>query len=419
MGIDTDCNGSACGEAVWSYDFPGPGNQYLTGVATDASGNIYLAGSVGGSMTIGTHTIVSNGASNVNAFVAKFDPSGNFVWGGNYGDGANAQVATGIAVDGSGNVTIAGWFLGSIVFGTKTLTGSTTNPETFVAQFDASGNPSWAFAFGSTSEQQEANGVGVDGSGNVYVTGYFTGTLSFGTTSVTASGTQDLFVVKLNSQGTAVWSVHSGIGGWTAAGNAIAVDATGNAFVAGQLMGAYVERLSSSGMQSWAQSWGNDNTYASAIALDGMENAYVTGTGSLGSPGSTFVMKVDVLGNQKWEIGGNAYGGLAIAADTMGNSYVAGVLDDGLVMTADGGQENTPAFLWKLNPDGTYAWSRTYGMQAGVNHQSCRAAALSGPSFVILGCENSFTMDFGAPTGPVTASGAASLNITLAKIATQ
>src|SRR5262249_7303685 len=57
--VDADCDGTICGEAVWSYDFQGPNNQYVNGIATDPSGSIYLAGELGGSITFGTNTLIS------------------------------------------------------------------------------------------------------------------------------------------------------------------------------------------------------------------------------------------------------------------------------------------------------------------------------------------------------------------------
>jgi Beta-propeller repeat len=417
-GVDANCDGKRCGEAVWSYDFQGPNAQHIGGIATDASGNIYLAGTLSGSITFGTHTLVSSGATATDAFVAKLDSSGNFLWGSSYGDAADAQGATAVAVDSSGNVVLAGWFYGSITFGTKKLTASTTNLEIYVAKLNPMGQPLWAVAYGdSSTNQQVANGVGVDGTGNVFVTGYFTGSIAFGTTNMTASGTQDLFVAELDATtGAASWSAHTGLPGWTSSGNSIAVDANGNAFVAGASQGAFIERLASDGTQSWASSWGDSSSSAASVALDGVDNVYVTGTGNdIATQGHTFVMKFDVLGDQQWAVGAVALAGHAIAADAAGDSFVAGSLNDSANLQ--------PAFLWKLNPDGTSAWTRAYGTQAGIGSQDCQAVAVPTPSFVVVACENSYTMDFGALAGPVTATGLMggvnSLNIALAKIAAQ
>jgi hypothetical protein len=421
--VDADCDGTTCGDAVWSYDFQGPNKQYINGLAADPSGNIYLAGELGGSITFGTQTVVSAGG--YDALIAKLDPNGGYLWGTSFGDAANNQGATAVAVDSAGSVVLVGSFFGSMTIGGKTLKASTTDTAIFVAKFDPTGMPLWAFSYGdSTMNQQQALGVAVDKAGDIVVTGWFTGAIDFGKGTMTAAGLQDLFVAKfLGYTGEAVWSHSTGATGLTSAGNGVAVDSGGNAVVVGTSSGAFVQRLDAMGNQSWSTSFFDNYSVGTGVAVDGAGNAYVTGTGkTVATKGPTFVAKLDVLGNQKWAVGAEAAAPFAIAADTSGNTFVAGSLDT----TADfgGGALTGPAFLWKLNPDGTHAWSRVYGTGTGTNlsaPQACRAVAAVSPSIVVVGCENYYTMDFGASTGPVMSSppagGFNSLNVTLAKIA--
>ena len=426
VNVDANCDGLICGEAVWSYDFQGPMEQDVGGIATDAAGNIYLAGKLSGSITFGTQSLVSAGG--FNAFVAKLDQNGALVWGGSYGDGPNNQAATSVAVDSSGNVVFAGWFLGSMTVGnasgSKTLTTGTTNGNAFVAKLSPSGSALWAFSYGSAASASAVNGVVVDFNGDVLLTGYFQGSINFGKASMTAAGPQDLFVAKLaGATGAGLWNNQTGSSGLTSNGSSIAVDGDGNSVAVGTSSGIFVQRLDAAGNQGWGMGFFDNSSFGNGVALDGAGNAYVTGTGKTIAPtGPTFVTKLDVTGNQKWTVGVGATAPFAIAADTAGNSFIAGSLDASA--NFGGGTLTGPAFLWKLNPDGTYGWSRVYGTGTGTNFsaaESCRAVAVVSPSLIVVGCENYGTMDFGASTGPVQdsppAGGFTSLNIALAKIA--
>ncbi len=426
--VDATCDGLICGEAVWSYDFQGPMEQDISGITTDASGNIYLAGKLSGSITFGTKSLVSAGG--FDAFVAKLDQNGVFVWGGSYGDGPNNQAARSVAVDSSGNVVFAGWFLGSMTVGnataSKTLTTGTTNANAFVAKLSPSGSALWAFSYGAAASASAVNGVAVDFNGDVLITGYFSGAIDFGQSNMTAAGPQDLFVAKLaGATGAGLWNKQTGSVGLTSSGNAIAVDGDGNSVAVGTSGGAFVQRLDASGDQSWGMGFFDSTSFGNGVALDGAGSAYVTGTGTTIAPtGPTFVTKLDVGGNQKWTVGAGATAPFAIAADTAGDTFIAGSLDASA--NFGGGVLTGPAFLWKLNPDGSYGWSRVYGTGTGTSFaaaESCRAVAVAPPSFVIVGCENYGSMDFGADAGPVQdtppTGGFNSLNITLAKIAAE
>lgn len=422
MKVDANCDGTTCGQASWSYDFQGPNTQVVGGITTDASGNIYLAGKVGGSITFGTNTLVSAGG--FDAFIVKLDSTGAFVWGNSFGDAPNNQVATSVAVDGGGNVVVAGWFFGSMTIGNKILTAGGTNFDAFIAKFDATGNALWAFSYGDVANAQAVNSVAIDSHGDVLATGYFAGSIDFGKGNMIPVGVSDIFVAKLaGDTGVGLWSKQTGTAGSSSSGNSVAVDNGGSAVIAGTSYGAFVERLDGAGNQAWAMQLGDYKSSAAAVAMDAAGNAYVTGTSKvIAATGPTFVTKLDVLGNQQWAVGAGASGPVAIATDASGDSFVAGALNT----SADfgGGTLTGPAFLWKLNPDGTHAWSRVYGMGTGTSFTAaefCGAVAVSSPKDVIVACENYFTMDFGASTGPVKGSppegGFNSLNITLAKIA--
>ncbi|MEX2323550.1 MAG: SBBP repeat-containing protein [Acidimicrobiia bacterium] len=127
---------------------------------------------------------------------------GDLVWADQLGGGSD-DYGRGVAVDGSGNVYTTGYFFGTADFdpgaGTLNLT-SAGSGDVFVSKLDSAGNLVWARQLGGGLDDI-GQGVAVDGSGNVYTTGHFSGTADFdpgaGTLNLTSAGASDVFVVKL------------------------------------------------------------------------------------------------------------------------------------------------------------------------------------------------------------------------------
>ena len=119
----------------------------------------------------------------------------------NYGSitfgGTNSDIGYDVAVDGSGNVYITGSFSNTVNFGAGDVT-SNGNGDVFVTKLNTSGAHQWTTTYG---HNQATNDIGyevaVDGSGNVYVTGIFAGTVNFGAGDVTSNGNGDVFVLSL------------------------------------------------------------------------------------------------------------------------------------------------------------------------------------------------------------------------------
>ncbi|MDE0874712.1 MAG: SBBP repeat-containing protein, partial [Acidimicrobiales bacterium] len=154
---------------------------------------------------------------------------GSTTWGG-----TSVDYGRGVAVDSSGNVYTTGYFNGTVDFGA----GDVTSPglsDVFVTKFDSSGAHQWTTTLGGTLSDF-GRSVAVDSSGNVYVTGDFTGTVNFGAGNVTTAGTQDVFVTKLNSSGAHQWTTTFG-GASDDRGYSVAVDGSGNVHVTGSFAG--------------------------------------------------------------------------------------------------------------------------------------------------------------------------------------
>ena len=130
--------------------------------------------------------------------VALFAQNEDWIWA-NQAGGTNDDTGYSIAVDANGNSYVTGSFFGSATFGTTTLTSSGYE-DIFVAKMDNNGNWLWANKAGGTNWDY-GYGIAVDANGNSYVTGYFWGNATFGTTTLTSSGQYDIFVAKMDSNG--------------------------------------------------------------------------------------------------------------------------------------------------------------------------------------------------------------------------
>ena len=162
------------------------------GVATDSSGNVVITGYFGGSVDFGGGPLSSAGLADF--FVAKYDGNGNHLWSKRFGDSSSESGAE-VATDGSGNVVITAGFEGSVDFGGGPLS-SAGLADIFVAKFDGSGNHLWSKRFGDSSSDKGAS-VATDGSGSVVITGYFFGSVDFGSGPLTSASNGDGFVAKV------------------------------------------------------------------------------------------------------------------------------------------------------------------------------------------------------------------------------
>jgi hypothetical protein len=183
---------SPTGAYLWWRGIGGSGDEVPYGIAVDKGGNIAMVGSFQNTLNLGGNTLTSAGLSD--GFIAKFSPMGNPLWSRAVG-GAGIDVDYDVAMDGGGNVVLVGSFQNSVNFGTGSLT-SAGQSDIAVAKYSATGVPLWSKRFGGTSDDAGL-GLAINGSGNVFVTGYFHGTGSFGGGSLTSAGNSDAFLLNI------------------------------------------------------------------------------------------------------------------------------------------------------------------------------------------------------------------------------
>ncbi len=209
-------------------------------LAVDRAGNVFVAGSFNGQVDFGAGPIGAAGPVGNEAFAAKLDPSGNLAWVDAVGGGSDdTDESYALALDGSGGVIFAGSFQGSATFGPDTLR-ATGASDAFAARVDGGGRFLWAVADqGGALSTTAILGAAVDGSGNVALAGFFSGAVHFpgGVAADRASaGSNDALIWKLDPAGRTLWARSFGGPDYDAA-TAIAVDPAGNIYATGGFSG--------------------------------------------------------------------------------------------------------------------------------------------------------------------------------------
>ena len=223
------------GLAQWYQTIPGTENDNGYGIAVDSSGNVYVTGKYSSTSIVPLGNTLNLPASNgLDAFIVKYDTSGTAQWAQTIG-GSSSDIATGIAVDSSGNVFVTGYYSSAnISLGNSLSLPASSVYDGFIVKYDTSGLAQWAQTISGTASDI-ANGISVDSGGNVYVTGGYSSTsiVPLGNNlNLPASNGGDGFIVKYDTSGLAQWyKTITGTG--SDYGNGIAVDSGGNVYVTG------------------------------------------------------------------------------------------------------------------------------------------------------------------------------------------
>lgn len=231
------------GDPLWAKAFGGSGSASVNDIAVDRSRNTYLLGSANGDISFGSGPILDEG-SYANLYVAKVNSDGGPVYSvgfstNNYCEGRD------IAVDADGNAFILGNFYGSVDFGTGAI-GSTDSNGIFVLKLQPTGKVAWAKGFGGVFNGGDFFGyidavdVATDSSGEVAITGNFSGEVDFGGGKLgSPSGNGSLFLVKLGADGKYLWS--KGFvepNGTYGDVRGVGIDANGDVHIAGNFNGS-------------------------------------------------------------------------------------------------------------------------------------------------------------------------------------
>jgi hypothetical protein len=219
------------GNVLLAKNLGGTGESSVDSIAVTDTGTILLGGVFNGTVTFGSSTFTAVGDD---GFVSKLNSSGQFIWTQPIVDsqispfGADAAA---VVTDTLGDVYVSGPFSGSATFGATTLPGGTGRSVVFVAKLNSAGTFQWAVQMGNSGDD-ETYSLAIDAAGNLYTAGYYQGTATFGSTTLTASADFDSFVAKLNSAGSVLWADDMG-GPGNASAAGVAADGAGDIYSTG------------------------------------------------------------------------------------------------------------------------------------------------------------------------------------------
>jgi uncharacterized protein (TIGR03437 family) len=398
---------AVCAAAGFST-FIGDQNPYrVAAITTDAAGNTYLTGSrlLAG---FGSVPVLSSPPGVKDVFVTKLDAASHLVFTATVG-GKGVDTANAIALDPAGNIWVGGSTT-SRNFPLRNALQSQTSPGStgFLLRFTPDGQLAYSTLLGGVLGPSTVNGVATDASGNVYVTGSTNARdYAEGLSYMTIATTSGAFVLKIAAAGdkilfqTAIIGHAVACGGGSScflstrvtAGVGIAVDSSGNTYVAGntnttdipttpgalkqQGIGAFVSKLDSAGKTVFLTYLGDANYVITPFA----------------NPGNTVA---------------------AIAVDASGSVYLAGSTNDPYFPATPGAYQPkfslpvtdpypppfTDAFAAKLRPDGSGMTWATYLGRGGADAAQSLAVDSSGNVWI---SGTTLSADFpdqsGAPEG--------------------
>lgn len=379
--------------------------------------------------------------------------------------GTDDDLGTSAVVDASGNVYITGQFTGTADFDPGPSTFNMTSfgyNDIFVTKLSPSGTLLWAKQMGGASPDAGSS-IAIDPSGNIFVTGNFSGTADFdpgpGVANLNSVGGLDIFICKLDGSGNFQWAKSFGDVSDEDHGNALTVDAYGNVYTTGSFKGTvdfdpgpstanltadyidvFVDKLDAFGNFVWAKKMGGTSyEYGYGIAVDA-GNVYITGefrglncdfdpgpgTSYLNTyaDNTVFICKLDASGNFVWakQVSSNIYDfsvGLSIRVDGSGNVYTTGNFFGSADFDPGPGTLNIQAtayhdcFALKLNSSGDLVWAKHFG---GCQEGSANSVALDGSKNVYILGTFQYVADFDPGPGVFDLTGAGNSDIFLCKL---
>lgn len=368
------------GVRQWASYIGGSSNDVIHSCATDAQGNIFIAGNTesASGIALGGFQNTHGGLSYTDAFLIKLNSNGERLWGTYYG-GSQRDVGNSCATDASGNVYLAGYTeseTGISFGGFQTNYGSFT--DAFLVKFNANGERVWATYYGGENFDT-GESCATDANGNVYISGY-----TQSVSGIAANGHQnsfggigDAYVAKFNANGVRIWGTYYG-GSTIDAGKTCVIDKDGNVYLSGAasstsaiafnghqnnygggVYDAFLVKFNSDCIRQWATYYGGtDYDFCSSSCVDASGNIYLAGYtksatniaagGYQNTHGGTllhdaFLIKFNSSGIRQWgTYSGGAQEDMAYSciADLTGNVYIAGRTDNDAGISS-GGHQNT------------------------------------------------------------------------------
>ncbi|MDF2438404.1 MAG: C-terminal target protein [Bacteroidota bacterium] len=426
------CNNVAYSQPtwVWGKDVHTASDEYANAVAIDPiSGNAVIAGVYKSSLS-SFYGSNFTGAT-MGAFVAKYDPEGNVIWGFKVGDNHD-NTCTGIAIDSSGNIYVTGSFSLTTDFkgtlSTSTNLTATGSSDIFLAKYNSAGQLIWVRKAGGSSDDA-GNAVAVNSS-KVFITGHFSNSATFGSFSSHVNNSNDnVFIAAYDLSGSIQWMI-DGASTQSSYGRSIAADNSG-VYICGEFKGsplsiynpagaiatsltnpvtsksdAYILSVSTSGYFYWSGSISStEDDKANGVNLNG-NKLFLTGSirqnatfpfyasNPVTSGGNTDLYIASFsksTGATQWVKSGSSSDqgvGNAITSDVFGNVYVAGYFKASIAFSGgatinNGGGNVEDIFVVSYSSTGSYRWYQEAGsngkdMPYGIDCNSLNEVYVAG-----------------------------------------
>lgn len=361
--------------------------------AIDSSENLYICGTYYRNISFDSCTLNNHGS----CFLVKYDRYGNAIWARSDsipGISVWNSRACGVCTDPKGNIFLCGGFKDTTYFGSHMLVGNSSNANSFLTKYDSSGNVLWAKSSFDTSRSDVAYSAVSDLNGNVFITGWYSSSISFDTCSLSGQGSASIFVAKFDSAGNIKWLRGSSGNSSNAYGIDVASDRSGNVYITGSydsstiIFGSYVlsnvnpnsfdeylAKYDSSGNLLWAQTFGGTGyDEGEGLACDQQGNVFRVGI--LSFPLSAYIEKLDSNGTTIWSkniTGSSAgmVGSYALTTDREGSVYATGgysstsvAIDNDTIFNAPPSLTD-PLFIVKYDSAGNFRFARTLNSGGG------------------------------------------------------
>ncbi|HTD98544.1 MAG TPA: gliding motility-associated C-terminal domain-containing protein [Mucilaginibacter sp.] len=293
----------ASGTVAWAKTFGSSGSDRGEEINADAQGNLIATAIFQGTVNVGATPVTAMGGG-YNALIIKYDIGGNLLWDIRLGDVSGDTQVFGDGIDASGNIIVAGTFTGNVDFdplGAHHIVNSASGPG-FVAKYTPAGKLIWVNTVSGNFVNSQAV-VGIDASDNIFITGAFSSSLTFGPAlTLTSTGSQDTFLAKYLSNGTFQFAKDIGGSGANSFPYQIRNDKNNNVYISGYFSGTidfnpatnasapvsdhgqrdfYVAKYDASGNYQWAFGGGSagcNNTFGIELAVDNNNDVILSGS---------------------------------------------------------------------------------------------------------------------------------------------
>ncbi len=401
----------------WSKVIGGLDYDKSKTISVDKSQNLIVGGSFGHSVDFdpssgGAHiSALTSSPAGSASFIAKYDSSGNYIWASRIGGIEVSMLDT----DNQNNIIAIGFFHSTQdfdpndnIFYPLTAQGG---GNTFILKLDSNGVFKWAKNLGGTS-QVAPNSIKIDHNNNLYLSGIFYQTGDFdpdsGSVNVTSNGGSDVYLLKLDSNGTYLWSHQFGSKQHDFSSD-LSIDKYGNSYVSGFfsdtinfdttsnnhiltssiVLNSYIAKYDTYGNFQWVKQLGDSPGWSQVLMtssfIDSYGNILTTG-GFSGTPdfdpginsntltatssNNSFISKLDSNGNFVWVKG--IFGTFnrdneRVCTDELGNILITGSfrgtvdLDPGSNVQSTTSRGGLDAFIVSLNKHGDYRWGGSIG----------------------------------------------------------